>query len=976
MTVADKPRKKLPVVAGEAPAPAGKGKAADGGKGKGKGAKLKAGGWSAFTDGGSAPKLLVAMRLVLVLALCATFPVVLGAPGGHGNRILWTMCIAALPFFWVVAGYNIWRRVCPLAVFGQIGRLVGKPGTRKAGDWLAKNYLYVQLGLMWVGLSLRLVATNGSAVWLAGFLGVVALVALVVSFTYAGKTWCNYICPVGLVEKIHTEPSADARGDGSVNSQCSPCVACKKHCPDIDLEQGYWKEMQDRPRQVAYFAWPGVVTAFYVYYWLVAHSWDYYFSGAWAYEKHEPSTWLEPGFWFARAIPRVVAAPLTLLVFAAASYLIVSTGERIALRLALRKVPALPEGKQEREERTTSIRHRALALCGFTAFNVFYFFAGQPTLRRLPGWVVTGWGAVVVFASASIFFRRWGRKEGDYVQEKFAEKILKKWEWGEAPPSENLQDIYLLHTERTKQREARLRAYKETVRELVADGTVTRGEMVILDSLRGQLGVTDKEHQKVIAELSDEERQLFDPAYQGSVEQRLHRQQYRRDLERLVMEAARQGRAPAPSSLETLRNDHRASEQEEAEELAQICAADGPVAALYKEQVAEIEKLAAAAAAANPGDADGTESASRSLLRHLARWRGRQHLLQALGLLGALGKRQAIEDARDAVEQKQKSAQAAVAALVGASDDALVAPLAQASARLFGDLDLPLAAPPILAVAGDGSPYVRAAAVLLLSRFDDDASRAHVIAALDDAEPMVREAAVRSLGSRSRLTRELLTRALADAEPRVRQAAVRAVSGGTSTDMPAVNPAAVLAQTVKGVGNSGMFATLDDSARMESLTAIEKMMLLRQVPMFADLDPDDLDELAGLVEERNYQAGGDLCREGDAGDAVFLLVKGKVRVFKGGLDGTPERTLNELGPGACIGEMAVFDLAPRSATVRATERTRALIVPGDGFKHLLLDRPEMAQAIIAELVRRMRGLMAGGPLPATPATSGSLPVQR
>src|SRR5262249_55106687 len=195
-----------------------------------------------------------------------------------------------------------------------------------------------------------------------------------------------------------------------------------------------------------------------------------------------------------------------------------------------------------------------------------------------------------------------------------------------------------------------------------------------------------------------------------------------------------------------------------------------------------------------------------------------------------------------AIEKRQAAAPASIAALVAAEpapEASLLAPLAAATGLLFGDAANPLEAAPILAVAGDGSPYLRAAAVLLLSRFDDDATRDRVVVALDDADAMVREAAVRSLGSRSRLTRELLTRALADGEARVRQAAVRAVSGGTSSELPAVDPAA-LAQTLKGVGNAGMFATLDDSARMETLTAIEKMMLLRQVPMFADLDPDDL----------------------------------------------------------------------------------------------------------------------------------------
>jgi hypothetical protein len=76
-------------------------------------------------------------------------------------------------------------------------------------------------------------------------------------FLYGGKTWCNFVCPVGLVEKIHTEPAKAAIGGGELTSQCAPCVACKKHCPDIDLEQGYWKEAAQTPRRVSYYAWPG-----------------------------------------------------------------------------------------------------------------------------------------------------------------------------------------------------------------------------------------------------------------------------------------------------------------------------------------------------------------------------------------------------------------------------------------------------------------------------------------------------------------------------------------------------------------------------------------------------------------------------------------------------------------------------------------------------------------------------------------------
>ncbi len=943
---------KLPVVQdGGGGAPRGKGVGADGG-GKSKAARARAGGWAAFTDAGSAPAWITAARLVLLVALAATVPTILMVE--HGNRLLWTIGIAALPLFFVVGGYHLWRRICPLAVVGQLGRLLGRPGTRKVGDWLAERYFLFQFALLFIGLSLRLIAINGSATWLGGFLIFVVVAAALVSFVFTGKTWCNFICPVGVVEKMYAEPS---RLHGELTSQCSPCVACKKHCPDIDLEGGYWKELDDAPRRTVYFAWPGVVIAFYVTYWLVAADWDYYFSGYWAYETDLPAKWSDPGFYFAPfdVIPRAVAAPLILAVCGAASYLLFAFGERLALR---RAVKGLEAGSMAEGEARQLVRHRALVLAGFTAFNAFYFFAGQPSLARLPDWAVKGWGALVVLASAAIFFRRWNRKEAEYVQEKFAQKILKKWEWGDAPPSENLQDIYLLHTERTKQREARLRAYKETVRELVADGLVTRAELVILDSLRAQLGISDKDHQKVIAELSGEERQLFDPKYQGSVEQRMQLQQYRRDLERLIMDAARAGTTPAPSTLDTLRADYDVGEEEQRRELASILAVDGPVVSLLRAEVEAMERLGAAAAAAHVTEDDGSESASAAFVRHLALWRGEHHLARALGLLGAVTRRREVDQVREATAGHPERALVELSRLDGVVDAKLLWPVTAAVKGLAGAANTPLAPGPLLAIADDGSPYLRAAVAIVLSRFDDDASRARLGEAISDADGVVREAAVRAIGARSRLTRDILSKVLADTDPRVRRAAVRAVSGTSSAELPAVPDPGLLAQTAKGVGNSGMYATLDANAAMASLTTIERMMLLRNVPMFGKLDPDDLDELSTVVEERIYRAGEALCKEGDAGDAVFLIVKGKVRIsIGGGPGGAGERTLSELGAGACIGEMAALDEAPRSATVRALERTRALLVPGSGFKQLLAERPEMAQGIIAELVRRMRGMM-------------------
>ena len=962
---------------------------------KGKAAKTKAGGWAAFTDNGAASKWVIAARIVLVIAFAATIPTVLGIE--HGNRLVWTIAIASLPFFWMTFGYHLWRRICPLAVIAQLGRLVGRPGTKKMGDWMGKHYLLVQLGLMIVALSLRLMGTNGSALWLAIFLGVVAGAAAVTSFVYAGKTWCNFICPVGLVEKIHTEPARGAAGGGELTSQCTPCVACKKHCPDIDLEQGYWKEASERPRRIAYYAWPGIVVAFYTYYFLVDGSWDYYFGGTWT---RDGAHWLEPGFTFFPQIPVAVAAPLTLIVFGAGSFLVFHLIEKLVLG-ARSKSLAKDAKPQEKEALASLVRHGMLAMTGLIAFNAFYLFAGRPSLNHLPSQVVDAWSILVVFASTTMFVRRFTRSEDKYVQEKFAQKILKKWEWGDAPPSDDLKDIYLLHTERTKQREARLRAYKETVREMVADGTMTRGELVILDSLRAQLGISDKDHQKIVGELSAEERQLFDPAYRGSVETRLVREQYRKDLERIVVEAARVGTAPAATTLAALRDERGVSEDEEASHLAQVLAPGGPIAALYDAELAAIGRLVAAAEATNDaplshgsrGSPPRDDSASLSLLRHLARRRAHEHAISALGVLAVMTKRPEVEHVRVQAAARGLVRPAMLDLLAGV-EPALRVPLVESMHRLERSEATTLEPGPILAVVNDSSRHLRAACAVLLSRFDDEASRKALLSLIDDPEPIVREGAVRAMGAKSRLTRDLLQKVFADPDPSVRSAAVRAVSGGTtSQELPAFDasittpqrhsallrgPAepdlSMMAQTTKGVGQSGVYATLDANAAMASLTTIEKMMLIRQVPIFSELAADDLEELATIVEERRIDPGKDVFKEGDPGDAVYLIVKGSVRVFTGGDGVRPERLLSELGAGACIGEMAVLDASPRSATVRALERTRTLRVPGEGFKRVMSERPEMSQAIVTELVKRMRGMMAQGPTPVLSSPAITVPA--
>ena len=878
-------------------------------------------GLAAFTEGGTVPAWVTAARLVMVLGFATAVPVVLGVDAGR--RLFWAAAIASLPALWVIGGYHLWRRICPLAVFAQLGRYLGIAGERRISGRLVKGYMLLQLGLMIAALSLRLIMTNGTRWALVGFVVAVVICAVITGLIWTGKTWCNYICPVGMVEKIYTEP---IRLAGRDNSQCKPCTACKKNCPDIDLEQGYWKEIDLDARRIAYFSWPGLVFSFYLYYYLVAGSWDYYFSGAWTREDDQASAWLDPGLFFFDAVPIAVAAPLVLIAAAAASFAVFSAAERVALAIARRR------GERPTDEGPVEalVRHRTLALAGFVGFIIFYFYGGQPTIRMLPGWFGALFSVAVVIAGSAIFFRRWSRSEADFVKERFAEKILKKWEWGDEPPAENLQDIYLLHSERTKERETRLLAYKETVRDMVADGLVTRNELVLLDSLRAQLGITDRDHKRILGELSEEERQLFDPAYQGSVEQRLQSEQYRRELERLVLSAARLGRAPSPDSLAALRAEYQVGVDDEDAAITEILAPGGPVAELLAAKIAEISRLARARRLSAPGD---EESASWELFRFLCLERGRELGGEALNLLAPLiGEAPGeLTDLRaGAIDELRERAGERGAPLVDALEALLAAPEA-------GDTAEPAIVSTLLELSDDPSSHLRAAAIHLLSRFDDEAARSVVVAATGDEEPLVREAAFNVLQVSGRLGRELAARAAADPDRRVRNAARPAGAKGAS-----IPPSA--------------FATLDAGRTMETLTSLEKMMLLRQVPLLASLEAGDLEELAEIAVERRFDSGESLCRQGDPGDEVFLIVSGEVEVWTSA-EGDRRRILDTLGPGACIGEMAVLDSAPRSAFVTASRPTRALLLGGADFRSLLSSRPAMSRRIIEDLVARMRRMI-------------------
>jgi CRP-like cAMP-binding protein len=108
---------------------------------------------------------------------------------------------------------------------------------------------------------------------------------------------------------------------------------------------------------------------------------------------------------------------------------------------------------------------------------------------------------------------------------------------------------------------------------------------------------------------------------------------------------------------------------------------------------------------------------------------------------------------------------------------------------------------------------------------------------------------------------------------------------------------------------------------------------LRALPSLASYPDAELELLASVTREVQVPAGGLLCREGTAGQSCFVVVVGEIDVFKA--LGGGDRVLATLGPGAMVGQMALVDRAPRSASVRARKDVLALELSREVFERLL-----------------------------------------
>jgi hypothetical protein len=134
---------------------------------------------------------------------------------------------------------------------------------------------------------------------------------------------------------------------------------------------------------------------------------------------------------------------------------------------------------------------------------------------------------------------------------------------------------------------------------------------------------------------------------------------------------------------------------------------------------------------------------------------------------------------------------------------------------------------------------------------------------------------------------------------------------------------------------------------------MERLLALRQVPLFAQLSLDQLEAVNRIAKEVQFLPNEVIVEEGDTGGELYLLIEGSVRIFKS-YETASATELGAMRAVAYFGEMAVLDDAVRSATIVASERVRLLAVDGGSIKELILEMPEIAFEIFRVLTQRIR----------------------
>ncbi len=144
----------------------------------------------------------------------------------------------------------------------------------------------------------------------------------------------------------------------------------------------------------------------------------------------------------------------------------------------------------------------------------------------------------------------------------------------------------------------------------------------------------------------------------------------------------------------------------------------------------------------------------------------------------------------------------------------------------------------------------------------------------------------------------------------------------------------------------------EDDGEDRMISIIDRVVFLRSVDLFAGLPAETVGDLAAMTEEVRLDAGQTLFEQGDTGSSMFVVVEGRMRIHADG------HTIDERGQRAVLGELALLDAEPRSASATALEPVLLLRIEQEPFFELMTDRPEVLRRMLHSVIATLRSRLA------------------
>lgn len=140
---------------------------------------------------------------------------------------------------------------------------------------------------------------------------------------------------------------------------------------------------------------------------------------------------------------------------------------------------------------------------------------------------------------------------------------------------------------------------------------------------------------------------------------------------------------------------------------------------------------------------------------------------------------------------------------------------------------------------------------------------------------------------------------------------------------------------------------------LPTLSLMERVLFLRRVPLFSNLPPVELKQIAGIATERLFPDGEKMVRQGEPGQEMYIIVSGEVRVVLERSKGKEEEIARRLS-GEYVGEMAIISQEPRMASLVTSGEVRTLCIDQSRFQQILSERPETSLAVMRVLISRLK----------------------